>query len=123
MANKKIDFSLVSSTDGTFYWTVFLPTQRNKFKTRAEAEDALAEQVNNLRNDKFTIGEFNLNGGKQSDYAGGLPHLLRKFRKPVEEILKDVSRKDNPKTPKGVQKRKGRKPVVSRPAKRNRRKK
>jgi hypothetical protein len=71
-----IEFCLFQSKD-SFYWSVFLPTQRRHFKTRAEAEEALADIIAKIITKKFKVAEHNLYNGPTRDYMGGIPQLLR----------------------------------------------
>jgi len=75
---KHIQFNLVKSTDNRFYWTVELPTQIQKSKSRKEVEKLLANIVHKLLNRKFRVAEFDLTNGKVTDYFGGIRQLLTK---------------------------------------------
>lgn len=101
----RIEFSLNHSLMGNWYWTVFLPTQINKVKTRQEAERNLANIIRKLQAGKFIIADIDYNIGKNIDYIGGVDHLLDKYApsnddgtKPAKVVSKRPKRKGKTKS-------------------------
>jgi hypothetical protein len=99
-----IEFLLAKSAGSeAWYWTVYLPTQINKEKTREIAEQNLAKTIANIKKGKFLINERDFNTGKNIDYVGGVGHLLEKYeldeaavvpeRRRVAKAAKRVSKK------------------------------
>lgn len=111
-----IEFWLIKSSPDRWIWTVFLPTQRNGFKTRVDAEDAMAQVVDKIINKKFKVVEHDMDAGAERDYMGGIPQLLRNY-------VFALARKPSPPNTKRAVKKQNSKPSVRGTAKRNKGKK
>lgn len=111
-----IEFWLLKSGPDRWYWTCFLPSQRNPFKTRVEAETALADVVGKIINKKFKVVEHDMDMGAARDYMGGVPQLLRNH-------VSAVARKASPTNTSRPAKKSKTKPVSKRATGRDKSKK
>jgi hypothetical protein len=90
-----IEFKIVCSQDGTWYWTAFLPTQILHTKEKRGAEENLARIIKKLREGKYEINIHDTNTGECHSYPGGERHLMDLIAPPIKSKKVKLNQEDD----------------------------